>query len=468
METKKLGLGSAVATCVGLIVATSCLLSLGQGIGLAGPAFIIPLFIVMILNAFLAMSMSELHTLMPKVEGGIGQYTLAGLGPVASIISNTSAYVICMVLAVAVEVTMCGTVLSQTLLPAVPAPVLSIAVLGILFLLNFRGIDMFSRVQNLVVTLLIGSIAVLGVISFFKLVPDHVIAASAQTAPSVVGFGGLMGLSAMAFWLFIGVEFVIPLANDLKNPKRDVLLSMILGLVMLFVVQALMGAGMANYVTLDELASADMPHIVFAEHLLGKAGVYWMSIVTLLAGISTTNTVLASVSRILSGMAESEMMPKIFMKKSRYGTAPAGMLLVAIAIIVLIVTGYTNSSGLVNIILAASCFWLVSYIIVHTNVLVLRRKYPNAPRVKWLMLGGVPQIIGILGNIYMIWNISSDMQSRMQIYSVFGVLFVILTAYAFFWIKVVKRAPAFTPVSIENINNYTMENPAPASLSAET
>ena len=41
---KKLGLGSGVAICVGLIVATSCLVSLGTGMGSIGRWFIIPLF----------------------------------------------------------------------------------------------------------------------------------------------------------------------------------------------------------------------------------------------------------------------------------------------------------------------------------------------------------------------------------------------------------------------------------------
>ena len=51
-RTKKLGLGSAISVCVVLIVATSCLLSLGQGMGLAGKNFIIALFVVLILNGF--------------------------------------------------------------------------------------------------------------------------------------------------------------------------------------------------------------------------------------------------------------------------------------------------------------------------------------------------------------------------------------------------------------------------------
>ena len=43
----------------------------------------------------------------------------------------------------------------------------------------------------------------------------------------------------------------------------------------------------------------------------------------------------------------------------------------------------------------------------HVTVLILRKRNPEYPRKKWLTLGGIPQIIGILGNVYMIWNIST-------------------------------------------------------------
>ena len=145
-RTKKLGLGSAISVCVVLIVATSCLLSLGQGMGLAGKNFIIALFVVLILNVFLALSFSELHSMMPKAEGGLGQYTLVGLGPVASMVSTLSAYVIVDILSGSVEIAMCGTVLNQIFLPQIPAPVISVIVLGVLSYVNYKGVDFFARI----------------------------------------------------------------------------------------------------------------------------------------------------------------------------------------------------------------------------------------------------------------------------------------------------------------------------------
>jgi len=204
---KKLGLGSAVSVCVGLIVATSCLLLLRQGMGLAGSGFIVSLGIVLFLNIMLALTFGELHAIMPNVEGGLGQYTLAGLGPIASVVSNLSAYVITMILATSVEMAMCGMVINQIFLPMIPSPILSVLLLSILFFVNYMGVDIFAKVQNIVVVLLIGSLVLFGIISFFNPGTGTVITAAEQTAPVVTGISGYISLAALAFWLFIGIEF---------------------------------------------------------------------------------------------------------------------------------------------------------------------------------------------------------------------------------------------------------------------
>ncbi len=456
---KKLGLGSAVSVCVGLIVATSCLLTLGRGMGLAGTGFVVSLFIVLILNIMLSITFGELYSIMPNVEGGLGQYTLAGLGPVASIISNLSAYVITSILAASVEMAMCGMVINQYFLPMIPAPVLSVAILTILFFINYNGVDLFAKVQNIVVILLIGSMTVMGIISFFKLGVGPVVTAAQQTAAPVVGISGYVSLAAVAFWLFIGIEFVIPLAKDLKNPKRDVPLSMILGIVMLFVVQAMLGVGMTNYVTLAELGSASLPHMIFAENLLGQFGIYWMGIVTLLAGVSTVNTVLGSVGRILSGMAQDECMPRIFAKKNKRNVPIGGLILIFGGNFVLLATGFTQSSGLSNILLAASCFWLTSYILVNVSVLVLRKKYPDMPgRNKKLTLFGIPQILCIAGNLFMIWNIAEG-EARTLIYKIFFILLALLVTYSVVWVKIIKKMPLFHTPDVHALN---LKSEAPA------
>jgi len=447
---RKLGVGSGAAICMGLIVATSCLVSLGQGFGLAGKDFILAMVIVAVLNSFVALSFSELNYMMPHVTGGLGQYMLVGLGPWASIVSNVSAYAITNIFGVSVELTMCGIVLNM-LFPVIPVAVFSVIVLLTLFVLNLYGVDIFAKVQSVTVVLLIASMAVLGVLGLFRL-GTGVPVAPEEIAPPVTGTIGVVGLSALAFWLFIGVEFIIPVSKDMKNPRRDIPLSMILALAVLLVVQSVLGSGMSNYVSTEGLLSAEMPHIVYAENLLGKAGRIWMSVVTLLAAVSTLNTVLPTVGKILQGMAEEGMMPKFLGITNKYHAPWVGMALLIAFVFVMIFTGFVNTNGLINMILAGSCFWLASYVLTHLNVLVLRKRYPGAIRNKKLKLWGIPQVIGIVGCVYMIWNISNDMDDRIMIYKTFGILFVILALFAFGWVKSAMKAKPFEPTYIGQMN----------------
>ena len=67
MSTKeqRLGLGSVIATGVGLIVATSCLLSIGQGASAIGTTFVISMALACAFNILTALSICELNALMP-------------------------------------------------------------------------------------------------------------------------------------------------------------------------------------------------------------------------------------------------------------------------------------------------------------------------------------------------------------------------------------------------------------------
>lgn len=103
MDGKKLGLGNVVSVSVGLVVATSCLVSLGSGAGSLGVAFIIAMAIAMLLNMTTVASLSELNSLMPNTTGGLAQYTLAALGPFPTLISMVGGYIICNTMSCGVE-----------------------------------------------------------------------------------------------------------------------------------------------------------------------------------------------------------------------------------------------------------------------------------------------------------------------------------------------------------------------------
>lgn len=209
---------------------------------------------------------------------------------------------------------------------------------------------------------------------------------------------------------------------------------------------------MTNYVSLDILANdpACTPHMTYATNLLGNAGRIWMGIITILAAASTINTVYASVSRIVQGMGEEGMMPSVFAKTNKRGAAWVGLVVLFVFVAGIIASGLGATEGVSFLLLSGSCFWLLTYCLVHVTVLILRKRNPEYPRKKWLTLGGIPQIIGILGNVYMIWNISTG-ETRIKIFELCGVLFAGLVVYSIIWVCGVMKASPFQPVPVEVI-----------------
>lgn len=114
MDEKKLGLGSVVSVSVGLVVATSCLVSLGEGAGALGILFIGAMLIAMLLNMTTIASLSELNALMPNTTGGLAQYTLAALGPFPTLLSMVGGYIVCNTLSCGVEASIFSFSVSDT------------------------------------------------------------------------------------------------------------------------------------------------------------------------------------------------------------------------------------------------------------------------------------------------------------------------------------------------------------------
>ena len=56
-------------------------------------------------------------------------------------------------------------------------------------------------------------------------------------------FKGIASMTAVAFWLFIGAEYAIPISKEVKNAKRNVPLGMMIGLFLIFIMQSVMVFG---------------------------------------------------------------------------------------------------------------------------------------------------------------------------------------------------------------------------------
>ena len=109
---------------------------------------------------------------------------------------------------------------------------------------------MFAKIQDAVAYLMVGSMVIMGVIGMLGLGTGKKVS---QPMVLSADWKTIVSMTAVAFWLFIGAEYVIPISKDVKNAKRNVPLGMFLGLGLICVVQSVLVFGFHNYTPWDKL-----------------------------------------------------------------------------------------------------------------------------------------------------------------------------------------------------------------------
>ena len=452
-KDRTLGLRSVVSISVWLVIATSCLVSLGQGAGSIGVVFIGAMVIACLLNMTTVASLSELNALMPNTTGGLAQYTLACLGPFPTLISMVGGYLICNIMSSGVEASIFSYAMASTIHLPIPSILYTLVMTIVVMIANLYGVDMFAKIQDLVAFLLVGSMLIMGIIGMFGLGTGAMVQ---QPYSMVSSWKEVVSMVAVAFWLFIGAEYVIPVSKNVKNAKRNVPLGMMIGLALICLVQSIMVLGFHNYTPWGELEASAAPHLLYGENLLGSAGKIWMTFVAALAVVSTQNSTVNGLAGICQGMAKMNMMPRIFAKTNKHGVPFFGVIFVSVFIFVFAALSDGSSEAISFLILVGSVFWMISYIFAHLDVLILRHRLPKAPRSFKVPCGPLFPCIGIAGTVYMILNISTDPTERMMIWLVTGITFLILGIYSFFWIRIKMKMPVFKSVPIQKV--MAMEN----------
>lgn len=443
---RAMGFWSCLAVSVGIVVATTTLVSLGQGMGIAGYGFILAILAAFILNLFQAFTFSELACQMPRA-GSISSYTLVSIGTVPAIMATICGYVLVQVFAAPAEAAIAGFVFTNVFWPGFPPMFFSVILVLVLMVLNIWGIEVFAKVQLVLTTAMIGSLFIIGIVGLLGL-------GKAPPGITVPGFNPMgwevFSLVALGIWLFIGVEFLTPLVEEAKEPAKNVPRAMIWGLFIILIVKILFGAAALRYIPMDRLAESTNPHVDIAIAIFGNVGKYWIGFVSLMATASTINTLIAGVSRMLYGMGHSGEIPAIFkLVHPRFRTPWVSIIFMGAIITIPILIGIAGIEAVIILIMAACFSWLICYIIAHINVIVLRFRYPDMDRPFKTPFYPIPQVLGIAGFIYVMINIFPDPVMKAQIYTV-ALLFIVLSGiYAFLWtIFKMKRKP-FKPISIK-------------------
>ena len=268
----------------------------------------------------------------------------------------------------------------------------------------------------------------------------------------------VLSMVGLALFLFVGVEYVTPLASELREPHRTIPRAMYIGVTLVAAAMFLYGLAVARQVENIDLGDGEFiletPLAIpaFAEQVMGDFGRIWLGLAVLFASAATLNTILAGLPRIFYGMAKDGTLPRVLAYlHPRYKEPWAGIALAAVIAIVGAIWLDGDVPSIIAQILAAVAAWIFAYLLVNLSVVVLRARRPDLDRPYKTPLYPLPQILASAGLLVALWFIAPPGMTRADIYIPFGIMLGACALYALIWTYGVQKVNPWEPVEPERL-----------------
>ncbi|WP_434651762.1 APC family permease [Pseudomonas sp. R3-56] len=459
------GFPTALASTIGLIMASPVILTATMGFGIGGSAFAMAMLIAVVMMLAQATTFAEAASILPTT-GSVYDYINCGMGRFFAITGTLSAYLIVHVFAGTAETILAGVMalvnfehLNTLVESAGGSWLLGVGFVVVFGVLNAFGVSAFGRAE---IILTFGMWTTLMVFGVLGLIAAPAVELEGWFGASVVGTDlvTVLSLVGMAMFMFVGCEFVTPLAPDLRQSARTMPRAMMLGLFSVAACMFIYGAAMKRQVENVLLDATSGVHLLdtpmaiprFAEQVMGDIGPMWLGIGFLFAGAATINTLMAGVPRILYGMAVDGALPKVFTYLHPRFKTPLLCILVAMLIPCLHALWLGgNTDNIMHLVLAAVCAWSFAYLLVTISVISLRVRRPDLPRAYRSPFFPLPQILSSVGIVLGMWFITPPGMKPADIYVPFAVMLGGTAAYALFWTLVVQKVNPFKPATVEDV-----------------
>ncbi|HYK90557.1 MAG TPA: APC family permease [Acidobacteriota bacterium] len=309
--------------------------------------------VAMIAMSFTAISYGRMAAAYPEA-GSTYSYATKALHPVVGLLAGWS-MILDYILIPMLSVIFVG-LAAHKVWPEVPYYAWALLTAGGITAINLRGIQMTSR-ANYVMNVIMGA----SLIWFVVLALRAIIGGQGEGMlfstkpffnPATFSTGAVVGATSLAVLSFIGFDGVTTLAEDARNPQKDIgratiLVCFICGC--LFVLQSYLAQMVwPDFHTFSPVETAFMD---VGRQVGGAALFYFLSFVLVVAGLASAVTGQASASRLLCGMGRDRLLPyKVFgYVHPRLGTPVYSVLLMgSIHLAGALALEYVEAAELVN------------------------------------------------------------------------------------------------------------------------
>lgn len=383
---KQLGLLDVFCIAAGAMISSGLFVLPGIAFAKCGPSVIIAYFFAGIIFIPSLLSKAELGTAMPRA-GGSYFFIERSMGPAAGTLGG---FVTWFSLALKSAFALIG-IGAFTILIFPSITELQIKIIAVIFcviftILNLKSVKHTGRLQiilvlSLLVILFIYSAFGIKNINLQKYIPF-----------SPKGFSSIIPVIGLVFISFAGVTKIASVAEEIKNPRRNLPLGMFLSFFIVLVFYIIVIFITVGVLDSSKLSNSLTPISDGAGIFMGSFGMIILAIAALFAFFSTANAGILSASRFPLAMSRDHLLPEFFGKISKKsGTPYISIILTGIFMIVMI-----SSFNLENLVKAASTMQIILFMYVNASVIVMReskiqtyRPSFHSPLYPWIQIAAI-------------------------------------------------------------------------------
>ena len=338
---KELGLFDVFAISTGAMFSSGFFLLPGLASQHTGSSVILAYLFAGLLIMPAMFSIAEISTALPR-SGGAYFFLDRSLGPMMGTIGGIGTYI---ALLLKTAFALVGIGAYAAIFWNIPIKETAVVFAVVFATLNIFGARKSSGIQKIFVIVLIVILWAFiadGFRNIFSGDQSSVSFNRNNFNPFITqGFEGLLFTTGFVFVSYLGLTQIASVAEEIKNPERNIPLGMILSLIVTGLIYVLGVFVMVAVIGNESLANDLSPAASAVEHLFKwlppKTGLYIIVVAAIFAFASTGNAGMLATSRYPLAMGRDKLFSKKFTAISRFGTPVPAILLTAGLIIFFIV-----------------------------------------------------------------------------------------------------------------------------------
>lgn len=336
---KELTLYDVYAISTGAMFSSGFFLLPGIAAAETGPSVVLAYFVAGLLIVPAMLSLAELSTAMPK-SGGTYYFLDRSLGPLAGTVGGLGTWLALVFKSAFALIGMGAYLVLWIELPVKPVAIaLTVAFTAI----NIFGAKESSGLQRLLVTILIAVLTYYLVEGIFDLSTTGALVERGDELNTIFPFGleNFVSTIGLVFVSYAGLTKATSVAEEVKNPDRNIPLGMGLSLLSATLLYALgvfvMVVMLDPEIFYDDLTPVYTAGEVFMSWLPWGAGLFLVVLAALAAFASTGNAGIMAASRYPLAMARDRLVPTRLAELGRFETPTLAVLLTGASMLVAIV-----------------------------------------------------------------------------------------------------------------------------------